>query len=369
MEGQNYNNNTSTISRHANEDVFLDSRYSTNMHAGKFGVPYGSQKMTELANYIPAPIKQASVAFVPQKQQQFMGQVRTPNAEFANLAPIELQRQKILVDAQPGNSANRFLTPSNNARLASGVNRANSQGNGGQNHHFHGTYHAQHDADNTTPGPHSGRRGNFAPVVSCQYRDRGCKYTKKVWSHTNECEYRPVPCPDLMCKEYVEFNGLLHHIERSHSGTLWLGEVARDTDIVLNWSIKSNCNFNDSSSTYTWILAMWHYDGNYFFANLTRIHTHWYTWVYILGHLLMADLYKYTIRLINQQRKATISYQGYVHPIDENADTIISSHDCLVAPDEIVQMCLTQEGVTGEVQVREGYDYKLPIEYALTKCT
>ncbi len=231
-------------------------------------------------------------------------------------------------------------------------------------HHFHDTSHVEHRATDDTFARATGETERL-PSVHCQYHKYGCEHKVKQWNHSDECSYRLVPCPDLKCHEYVPVKKLLNHISSKHPFSLWLGHLEDGYVAKQFWNINSQKNLVNSKSN-TWVLTIWQYDGENFIAVLTRRDRIWYSWVYIVGHILMAQKYDYNITISNSERKGTCSYTGMVHPIEQLGDEVISSHNCFVATDVAIQEFLTKEGLT-EAKQMEGYDYRLPIEYSVTR--
>ncbi len=201
--------------------------------------------------------------------------------------------------------------------------------------------------------------------VQCEYHKYGCDFKQMPWNHINECKFRPVPCPDLKCTEYIPEVKLLKHIGQKHPFSLWLGKLGEGYIAKQFWNINSKLNFKENMSN-TWVLTIWDYDGQSFIAVLTRKKMHWYSWVYVVGHMLIAKQYEYTITMSNAKKKTTSMFQGQVHPIEDLSDTVIKSHNCFVASDQTVKKFLTKEGVTDK-KITEGYDYRLPIEYCVTR--
>ncbi len=200
--------------------------------------------------------------------------------------------------------------------------------------------------------------------LRCRYYTYGCDYVKSAWEHENECKFRPVPCPDLKCWEKVAFCKLLEHIKDNHPFALWLGEIAENYVSRQYWNIKSYENFSDKRNT--WVLTILEFDGHSFISVFTRVNSKWYSWVYIVSHMMDARMYEYDVRIANPDRKSANAYQGLVHPIDEISKDIIRSHNCFVTTDETVKNYMTKEGLLEE-RIKEGYDYRLPIEYKITK--
>ncbi len=181
-------------------------------------------------------------------------------------------------------------------------------------------------------------------------------------------DFRSVPCPDLKCQEYVPINDLLNHIGQRHPFTLWLGCLEDGYVAKQYWNINSEKNLVKAKYN-TWVLAVWQYDGQSFIAVLTRTNRVWYSWVSIVGHILTAQKYDYKVAVGNNKnpkRTGKCTYTGMVRPIDQLGHQIIQSHNCFVATDLVIQQYLITDGLSSEKRL-EGYDYRLPIEYSVTR--
>ncbi len=200
--------------------------------------------------------------------------------------------------------------------------------------------------------------------LRCRYHKYGCDYVKNAWEHENECQFRPVPCPDLKCWEKVAFCKLLDHIREKHPYALWIGEIPENYVSREYWNIKTSTNFSETRNT--WVLTIMKSDDQHFISVFTRVHAKWYSWVYIVSHMMDARMYEYTVRIVNPERMSANSYQGLVHPVDETSNDIINSHNCFVTTDETVKHYMTKDSMPEE-RIKEGYDYRLPIEYKITK--
>ncbi len=252
----------------------------------------------------------------------------------------------------PVASADKDQTPPKSAKTHEG------------DHHVHGAGHENHETkQESSHGSHDFEQ-EMGRVLKCRFHRYGCEFVKEAWEHENECEFRQVECPDLKCSEKVCLKDLLDHIKAEHPFALWLGEVTEDYISRQYWNIKSDTNFKNITNT--WVLTIWEFDGKYFISVFTRVEMKWYSWVYIVSHMLDARLYEYDIRIRNPDRNSANSYKGIVHPIDESSEAIRKSHNCFVITDDTVKHYMTKKGLPEE-RIQEGYDYRLPIEYKISR--
>lgn len=220
-----------------------------------------------------------------------------------------------------------------------------------------------HDERDSARG--SGQAGQALPtstvVQEAKLKRCSCPTAGKT-RHRPDCSRRKVECPDQRCLEKVRMQELLSHIKEKHPRTQWVGEVQPDAPCRQYWNIRSGENFSSFSAT--WVLTLWLLDGRVFATVFQKHHGHWYDWVYLLGDREAASRYRYEIRLTDGQ--STLGYEGVVHGVDEKKGAVRDGKDCMVLTDDVIKRFMTADGVTHQRKA-QGYDYRIPVEYKISK--
>ena len=104
----------------------------------------------------------------------------------------------------------------------------------------------------------------------------------------------------------------------------------------------------------------------FFISVFVRENFHWFSWVYMVSHSHDSREWEYDIRVAKPGYGSAYSYVGRVHPIDERGSRIRRSSNCFVITDNTVKSFMTKEGLP-EARRREGYDFRLPVEYRINR--
>jgi hypothetical protein len=172
-----------------------------------------------------------------------------------------------------------------------------------------------------------------------------------------------VQCPDLWCKDELSYETVIPHIRKHHPFALWLGHVGEDYASRHTWYIKSHSNFNAMANT--WVLTLLEFDGQTFVTTFCRDDRLWYTWMSLVGCPESAQRYVYEARLEDHEGRPThLRHKGYVHSIETPKER--QRADCLVMTDAEIKLCMTNRDMPDK-RLRQGYDFRLPIEYKIRK--
>ena len=167
----------------------------------------------------------------------------------------------------------------------------------------------------------------------CKNTKGGCReFLEKeaMISHEQECIYRLVNCPDLMCDSKVPFHELIQHIKTDKHVQKRSRSIDTKEPLVINIQIPEPMFKNGIFACRPRKIE---YDANIFFetyqANAIKDGLFWH-WIHFLGPPIEAKKYAYTLEYedVNDSER-NLTYNGKVVSVDETTNTIQANYNCL----------------------------------------
>ena len=197
-------------------------------------------------------------------------------------------------------------------------------------------------------------------TLECTHSGRGCQFKieNTLAAHERICPYRPVSCPDGICQLQVPLASLVQHIKEAHPDADW-EDLPSGGAASRYWYIMSKEHFGKASCN--WALNIFKYEGEHFAARFRKKGGQWFTWIHMLAGYPESPKYEFIVATPGSGSKRSHRYKGPVLPIDQTEDSIISTGECLVMTDAIIN--LHGEAVNDER--KKGYDKRLSVDYVI----
>jgi len=185
----------------------------------------------------------------------------------------------------------------------------------------------------------------------------GCTVEMKkdsIAAHELKCIFRTVPCPSTSCQKQVMFKNIDLHLKEHLKDII----IRTQPSVIpfLNEAILSKDQFN-------WVLHTYKKDELQFFPTIVKRNSLWYFWVTVKGDPEVASTWVFFAEAKNYEKKMSVEFSGYVHPIDSRVEEIIGTGQYMILDRGGVEKLQ----VVSEKAVKKGYSGGITISFVITK--
>ena len=176
-------------------------------------------------------------------------------------------------------------------------------------------------------------------LLACKFYKNGCReinFKDDLLEHQEECDFRDIKCPDILCLKSIPFASFSDHFLEKHKQ--W-----NEGFLKMNYGQKTNIlrliRTESSTSPPTLIslsgltfIEMWYNKDNTM-----------YVWVYLLGDPYEAQRFQYHVHLKKEFGKET-TFFGKVKSINEDYEKILKDENTFVTSTEMIRRYLNDKG-------------------------
>jgi len=188
------------------------------------------------------------------------------------------------------------------------------------------------------------------PKTQC--KSQGCSFKKvdpkKVESHEDLCQYRPVTC--LLCKKDFPLNDLAEHLCDVHSEHKPQAKHKFGKDYSVWWSNMPSKSFDGASST-----PLMHEEKGkmqqFFLNSLVHENGRFLRWISQSESKRKIEKYKYTISILcprayenNGKIKRLLTHSGFCPSTDVPIEFIKNNVPCMSLPEDFLRENLDKDG-------------------------
>ena len=205
---------------------------------------------------------------------------------------------------------------------------------------------------------------------ACKFRKNGCKIAANLNSieyHEEDCEYRDILCPYLICKETCPFKDFFNHMKSKHNLDL-TGSPSLDIEqngSKFTWKsqrvlgkIVEEKSHGAIGCSYIGMVGgkkfMLHYllDSSKT-PQFIKTPRHVFFWIQIMGSKFETKNFKYSLQVGDPEFEGTLIYKGYVKSLDDKkTDVYLSSTAGLMISVEVIKK-FPGDAFTMEIEIED----------------
>ena len=175
--------------------------------------------------------------------------------------------------------------------------------------------------------------------MPANFYKNGCReinFKDDLLEHQEECDFRDIKCPDILCLKSIPFASFSDHFLEKHKQ--W-----NEGFLKMNYGQKTNILRpvpTESSTSPPTLISL---SGLTFIEMWYNKDNTMYVWVYLLGDPYEAQRFQYHVHLKKEFGKET-TFFGKVKSINENYEKILKDENTFVTSTEMIRRYLNDEG-------------------------